>query len=127
MNQVSLLWSHAVEKTDICKIRTILDLITYNRVKTEYTEQEMSLLQDSERKIYTQNIIKNKYGVCRGNVTNPYEIFDHYSVDYNMNHSAEKSDPTQTNILNSDTSLNIEGARLNFSHLIHDEFKNILL
>ena len=112
---------------DIKQTRILIELITRNIIKTEVTEQGMSLLQDSERKIYTQNILKKKYGICRMNCQNPYEIYDHYTVDYNMDKNDKFSDHNLANLLNNERVLNIEGKRLNFPNLTHDEFKNILL
>jgi len=83
------------------------------------------MLKDSERILLSQGTLKQKYGYYRMPSQNPYELYDHYSVEYNNNNNSNKSiESLEEEDYEIHTS-NFENK--NLSNLTHDEFKNMLL
>lgn len=128
--EISPIWSFAIENKNINQIKSILHLITHDQIKTEFANEDLEIdyIQTSDRKRYSQNILKTKYGYYRTDIQNPYEIFDHYSLDYNTlkTDSTEMENNFASNV-DTSNSLHIDNGRLKFNHQTHDEFKNILL
>lgn len=121
--ELSTIWNYAIAKRDIGMVKSILTLITHNQIQLEFKEQEISMLKDSERILCSQATLKNKYGFYRSNaVHNPYELFDHYTVEYSNTKPQSKFIQTFDQPLN--TKLD---KMLSFNNLTHDEFKNMLL
>jgi len=78
--EISPIWSYAIENKNINHVKSILHLITYDQLKTDFANEDLEIdyINTSDRKRYSQNILKTKYGYYRTDVQNPYEIFDHY-------------------------------------------------
>lgn len=120
-NEVSYLWTYAVKHRNTRYIKIILDLITTGKVESPDQENDAITSNYVERMKRTQGALINQYGHSRLRVKNPYELFDHNSVEYENENTLDSEQSVQV----SDIPDSFEDIKL--TCLSTEDFKDILM